>query len=641
MITGNKISIRLASCLAVFILMLMITGNVQAQTTVGVMEPPVNGALLQIKNIAGVTDGSVNATKGLCFPRVALVKGNQLQPMYSEADAAALSADQRQVHRGLIVYNINEIVTEGLTVGLNIWDGEKWVGFREGTSNAIFDITDCSTVKIAGEYSNAVPLNTSNYVKMTINVTKKGSYTITATPDPDNGYYFSTSGEFLTTGTVEIMIQGVGQPVNFTPAGQNGDHLILSLNGTESTCNNLYIKVEDSSTKPLYAMTCNSVTVKGVYKKGIAVTANEKITLRINVYEKAQGTTWHASTELIDGLKFEGSGILGGAGPQEIELYAEGAPLSTASKLFTITTNSQATTATCKALVTPVISSKKIIAVGSNIYGLTSGGQWGCDAMIKNTMNFGNNENSIVKYEGFTQVTTAANLINLSQWVGSNPYDIIVITYNITPNATQNTMLVDYVNRGGVLIYLDQNANANNVGMVGAVFGETITNAVSIGSNCNNVIRMNQAIDDEISNGPFGDVRNSQWGEDYANSCGLPVVPRGAIVYAQAVNASTGLSPSTAQASMLRHPTKNFFWCGDSGLIHAESQNDTSNDTAPFKVGARVLNGVSYPKYPLDKPNYGTQASANRLPVCNSTIFANVMAWAIRMAEENGINSGQ
>ena len=621
--------------------------NTNAQVTIGSLEVPVPGAGLQLKNINGITNGDANATKGLGFPRVALVKKDQLQPMYSAADAAGLTTEEKQVHTGLVVYNLSEIITEDLTIGLTVWDGEKWNVFEMETPPAIFDVTDCSDVGMFGEYRNAVPINSSNYVKLTVDVTKKGKYSISLMPDPANGYYFTTSGEFMTTGTAEIIVPGAGQPVNYTPTGQQGDHLILSLNEVESTCNDLYLKIEDSSSKPLYAMSCNSVTVSGVYKKGIAVTANEKIKLRLNVYDGAQGATWRIYTDQIDGLSFEGSGVLGAAGTQEVELHAQGTPISSAAKTFTINTNSQATSATCQALVVPLIAKKKIVAIGDPSYGFTSGGSnGGCDVMVKDLMNFGSNENSIVKYEGFDGITvvSSVNTATLNQYTGvtgnNPPYDIILITYPENPTPEEGAILINYVNKGGVLIYLDQNTNSNNVGLVGGMFGENISNAVSIGNTCNQAIKTNPAVDDEISNGPFGDVRGSQWGEDYANTCGLPIVPRGAIVYAHAINASTGVvSSSGAQATMLRHPTKNFFWCGDSGLIAASTS--TSNTTAPFKVGARVFNGINYPHYPVNKEGYGSANANNRVPVCNSTLFANVMAWALKMAEENGINSGQ
>ena len=627
--------------LSAIIFAMLITPALKAQVTVGTQEAPVPGALLQLKTIVDATSkGDVNATKGLNFPRVALVKQKQLQPMYSAADAANLSTAVKLAHKGLVVYNLTDNPGENLSVGLNYWDGEQWNSLEQKATQAVFTITDCTACTANGDYFNTNPLNSNNYMTVPVNVTKPGYYTITAVPTPTNGYYFTASGQFMATGPATLTLPGAGQPVNFTPAGKAGDPIVVVLNGDTASCTP-YVFVQDGTHKPYFAMACNSTQVFGVYKKGVAVTAANYITMRINVYDGAQGALWSAHTDMIDGLQFEGSGVLGAAGTQTITLYAKGIPMNTATKNFTITTNSQSTTATCNATVTPVISAKRIMAAGSTTYGLTSGGTDGCGAMINDAMNYGGNENSIVKYEGFSTVQTATSLSNLSSWTtGATAYDIIVITYNLTPTAAQRAVLVDYVNRGGVLIYLDQGADALNTQVVGDMFGETISNPVNIANTCNQVIKMNAGVNDEISNGPFGDVRNGQWGEDFANSCGLPIVPRGAIVYASAINASTGVaSTSGAQATIIRHPTKNFFWCGDSGLIHGGTSTD--NTTTPFWIGARVLNGVNYPNYPVDKPNYGSQAAANRLPVCNSTLFANVMAWAVKMAEENGINSGK
>jgi len=601
----------------------------QAYSQVGInTENPSKLTELEITNLKDGASGDVIA-KGIMIPRM------------TEDERKTIDVSDPAIANSLMIYNTDEDCYNYYSKMEN-----EWQSLCGKLGKADFEIPDCSKIRVYGVYQNDVPLTSANYLIIPVNVDKVGSYTITVVPNPENGYYFNVSGEFLTTGPLEIMVPGAGTPINFTPAGSDGDEIDISLNGIEFSCSNKpKIKIEDSTVRPRFAISCNSVTVHGVYKKGIATTTANKITMRINVYDGAQGAAYNIKTDLIDGLSFSGSGILGAAGSQEVELYAEGTPYSTASKLFTITTNSESTTATCQALVVPVIAKKKIMAAGSTTYGLTSGGAAGCGAMINDVMNYGDNENSIVKYEGFSTVQTATSLSDLATWVGgAEPYDIIIITYNLTPTDAQRALLVDYVNRGGVLIYLDQNNGAGagnrNVQLVGEIFGESISNPVNIGSTCNNVIKMNAGINDEISNGPFGDVRNGQWGEDFANSCGLPIVPRGAIVYAGATNASTGLaSTSGAQATMLRHPTKNFFWCGDSGLIHGGTSTD--NNTTPFWIGSRTFNGVNYPAYPVDKPAYGSQAAADRLPVCNSTIFANVMAWAVKMSEENGINSGK
>lgn len=622
----------------------------QAQVTVGLGEEPEKGALMQLKNKENVQDDSYNATKGLGLPRVELTQAGQLFPMFlkdpadpasgptDEYSASKVSLDKK--HKGLMVYNTSSVFAQGIYY----WDGEKWMAVREDTTNAVFEITNCGAISFTGAYYNNVALNYGNVLSLKVDVDEPGYYNLLAQPEPDNGYYFMASGEFRTKGEFEVFLTGAGTPIAVTPTGGQGDQIFIFSNGKkyETSPGNYcsqYLKISDSSHRPKYAISCNSIVVNGVYKKGSVLNNSHTITMRLNVYAESQGATYSVHTETIDGISFSGEGVLGAAGTQDITLYGEGTPENTSDKLFTIVTNSESTSATCHALVEPVIAQKRIMAAGDLLYGLTSGGDNGCGAMIRSNMNYGDHPNSIVKYEGFTDVHTSTGLWSLSSWVsGSNPYDIIVITYNLTPDASQRAMLVQYVNKGGVLIYLDQNVSSSNTQMVGDIFGESISSPVGIGYSCDNVIKMNSNVDDEISNGPFGDVRESVWGEDFSNSCGLPFAPRGAIVYSGAVNARTGLQSSTnARVTMLRHPTKNFFWCGDSGLIHGGTSS--GSETTPFWIGSRMFNGIDYPKYPVDKPGYGRQ-SAN-LSVCNSTLFANVMAWAIRMADDNGINSGK
>jgi len=631
------------------------TLTLKAQVTIGTQEAPVQGALLQLKTIGdAASNGDVNATKGFNFPRVALVKQKQLQPMYSASEAINLSSSVKLAHKGLVVYNLTDDPNENLSVGLNYWDGEQWNSFEQKATQAKFEITDCSAITPNGDYFNNSPLNSSNYLTVPVNVTRPGYYTITAVPNPTNGYYFTASGQFMATGPVTITLPGAGKPINFTPIGNAGDPIVVTLNDVTAPCTP-YVFVQDGTHKPYFAMACNSTQVFGVYKKGIAVTAANYITMRINVYDGAQGAAWSAQTDMIDGLQFEGSGVLGAAGPQTITLYAKGIPINTASKNFTITTNSQSTTATCNVTVTPVIAAKKIVEfayLNGTSYGLASGSVTyggGAKQFLNDRMNFGDDPNSIVKYEGFATINyygglpTATTLSN-NFCTGANAYDIIIIDYNETPDASQQQVLTNYVNSGGVLIYMDQNKTANNGAMIGAIFGETVATPINVASNCNYVIKINSGVNDVITNGPFGDVRTSQWGEDFNNTAALTSVPRNAIVYSGVTNAVTGLVPAAlnnGKVTMLRHPTKNFFWCGDSGLIDAPATaaQNTDNTTCPFVLGSMVYNGATYPFFPIEKQNYGNATTT--LPVCNSIIFGNVMAWALKMAEENGINSGK
>lgn len=94
-----------------------------AQITIGAGEKPVSGALLQLKNIADVSDGGANATKGLIMPRVKLTNRHNLKDIVSD-DGVDHSA-----YVGMAVYNVNRIENNEnnrVCPGIHVWDGENW-----------------------------------------------------------------------------------------------------------------------------------------------------------------------------------------------------------------------------------------------------------------------------------------------------------------------------------------------------------------------------------------------------------------------------------------------------------------------------------------------------------------------------------
>jgi len=219
------------------IIAILSTLTLKAQVTIGTQEAPVPGALLQLKSIVDATsNGDVNATKGLNFPRVALVKHDQLQPMYSASVASNLAPEVKLAHKGLVVYNLTDDSNENLSVGLNYWDGEQWNSLEQKATQAVFTISDCNAITAKGDYFNTNPLNSSNYLTVPVNVTKPGYYSITAVPNPANGYYFTASGQFMATGPVTITLPGAGKPINFTPAGNAGDPIVVTLNDVAAPC---------------------------------------------------------------------------------------------------------------------------------------------------------------------------------------------------------------------------------------------------------------------------------------------------------------------------------------------------------------------------------------------------------------------
>lgn len=117
----------------IFLLFSISLANLQAQVTIGSGAEPQNGALLQLKETEGENDNSV---RGLLYPRVSLVKANELFPMYGMPgnENATYTTDKTTVnksHIGLVVFNTTDNPTptqerDVFTPGLYIWDGSLW-----------------------------------------------------------------------------------------------------------------------------------------------------------------------------------------------------------------------------------------------------------------------------------------------------------------------------------------------------------------------------------------------------------------------------------------------------------------------------------------------------------------------------------
>lgn len=108
--------------LTFFILVNIFTGN--SQVTIGSIEKPIQGALLQVKNIDGVTDGSVNSTKGMLMPRVTLQGFELLEPLVATTNSS------KNLHIGTLVYNVTD--SGWFVPGLYVWNGLCWINLEGG-----------------------------------------------------------------------------------------------------------------------------------------------------------------------------------------------------------------------------------------------------------------------------------------------------------------------------------------------------------------------------------------------------------------------------------------------------------------------------------------------------------------------------
>lgn len=99
----------------------------------GIAEPPVAGALLQVKNIENVKGAEANSSKGLMLPRVNLKSIDDLNPILPQGYKKDF---EDSIHAGLMVFNTNDDLPDSNGVGLYVWSGENWMAITE-ESNSI------------------------------------------------------------------------------------------------------------------------------------------------------------------------------------------------------------------------------------------------------------------------------------------------------------------------------------------------------------------------------------------------------------------------------------------------------------------------------------------------------------------------
>ncbi len=107
-----------------------------------------------------------------------------------------------------VQYGSNEIIVSDYTIG---------------TGNL------CNNTTVNGLYYQGFELNTSNYVSLEVNVNTTGNWSIIT--DMVNGYRFSGSGFFTTTGTVQVTLYGTGTPVT-----AQTDTFTVTANNLAGTC---------------------------------------------------------------------------------------------------------------------------------------------------------------------------------------------------------------------------------------------------------------------------------------------------------------------------------------------------------------------------------------------------------------------
>jgi hypothetical protein len=254
--------------------------------------------------------------------------------------------------------------------------------------------------------------------------------------------------------------------------------------------------------------------------------------------------------------------------------------------------------------------------------------------------NFGTNANSVVKIERYgASQTFDHTVLSSGKGVYLSPYikamfdskpDIVFTGYDLAVNdpVTVAGYVMDYLRNDGVLVLaLEHHTFALRI------FEAMYPGRTIMTGGVDEWDFQIASVNDEITNGPFGDIRRRYWGNDVNTECAVRGLPEDEIVVYSRTRYGDPI--------MFRHKRYNLFFIGDGGAF--ANLNGT-----PGPNGGRV--GTALGTHPLAfgddfKPITRTGWATND-PTTNGTgnvenarLFANVMAWAVKRAEYNGINT--
>ncbi|MCL1936947.1 MAG: hypothetical protein FWF52_00945 [Candidatus Azobacteroides sp.] len=600
--------------------------QVNAQVTIGNLSDPQGGALLDLKENDNV--GSDNSSKGVLFPKVRLVDASSLVPLFlSPTDAQKMSSV------GMVVYNVNASAN-GLDVGLYVWDGTQWIPTMNNNVNSgTADFTiQWASAQVNGALAKGRPLTAENTITVPVIVTKKGTYSIIARSDPNNGYYYSGTGEFLNPGTYTVTLTGMGTPQQSTNDDRKGvnDKLIININGvvvspTPAGVPTLFVA---GSTLD-YSYTCSSITTAGASLEQNQSSEGVFIMIRLSMPASAIGGQYSITTNIVDGVQFSDAGTLTGDGQTVILMSNGGTPKQMGTHSFTLASNSSAVTLPTCPIDIPVVGqtiSVKIVAnVGaSDSYDLIN---HGIGRLLANPELFGPastfcpiNKLSVSATSDFPTASADGSGAKFEE-----NFDILIVSYNVYPlNITQMNAMNSFLNAGGVIIYCegDRSNVPKNLGVTDLLLTRYATYVTNISTTSIQTGGTIALVDD-----PTNPIVKGK----FANLCGYKVgLDDGGNRSFNLPNSSTAVGPNQLFQVIARDGTKNNYpvifralnakliVIGDAAFLAGgySAFVDKASNTLPLKIS------------PTDMPIPKTYSSYKD-GAYNSALFVNMMIWAI------------
>ena len=237
-----------------------------------------------------------STSKGFFLPRMTTAQRDALLQNMTEDN-------------GLAIYNIDNDCMEYWSARVN-----KWMSLCGSLPPATIDIEAGSCDNIAFSGFNLVEgkpqiqqgtalIPETQFMILRVKVDQIGTYDISALTD--NGYFFSGEGQFQATGNYQIVLKGMGTPINGYRNG-GGDTLKFMINGRESTvCTNTQMLVIPADLK--FRITSETHKAQGVYRVGVGAKESKGNKIEVAIQVINGGTAIIKASNPTVGLVFKGT----------------------------------------------------------------------------------------------------------------------------------------------------------------------------------------------------------------------------------------------------------------------------------------------------------------------------------------------
>jgi len=270
-------------------------------------------------SFSGSYDISSDTVNGYFFHGSGNVKrGNSTIRLFAEGSPKAAGSD-------------NFIFTYGSSTCIH---SIKVTGPKPAVFTLVGSPNSCTGFFADGTYTKDKALTASNILTIKVNVTVPGYYTITATTN--NGFSFSATDVFTTTGIQDVILKGTGIPLR-------DEVSTVTVSNIVSTCNFSITVVSDSAGKAIFSFDgtpgdCINYAVNGNYYVGIGASINNNALMHINVTKPG---SYDINTNTANGIIFTATGSFFNTGPQLVTLVAKGMPVREEQTSFIPNTGTQ------------------------------------------------------------------------------------------------------------------------------------------------------------------------------------------------------------------------------------------------------------------------------------------------------------